>query len=193
MDAVELFKRAVAQTDPCIRQVDDAQLANSTPCSEWDLRTLVRHIIYELLWVPDIVAGKTIAEVGDRYEGDVLGSDIRAAWDRASHAALAAVESASLNKKAHLSYGDVTVKDYINEVAGDVLIHGWDVDQSMHYTMIMDPELAHTVYDNFLPKKDKLYKSGLYDKPVEVAEDASIQAKLLGLVGRKAGQLHDNS
>ncbi len=47
----------------------------ATPCDDWDVRTLVNHVVNELLWMPPLLEGKTIAEVGDRFDGDVLGSD----------------------------------------------------------------------------------------------------------------------
>ena len=58
MDPKELFRRVLAQVGPCIRRINDTQLTNSTPCSEWDLRALLRHIVYELLWVPELAADR---------------------------------------------------------------------------------------------------------------------------------------
>jgi hypothetical protein len=57
---------------------------------------LVKHLVSEQLWVPHLLRGDTIAEVGDRYEGDVLGADRSRAWERAAvdaRAALAAPEA----------------------------------------------------------------------------------------------------
>jgi len=35
----------------------------------------VNHLAGEDLWAPPLLAGSTIAEVGDRFEGDVLGAE----------------------------------------------------------------------------------------------------------------------
>ncbi|MDX5310226.1 MAG: maleylpyruvate isomerase N-terminal domain-containing protein, partial [Rhodococcus sp. (in: high G+C Gram-positive bacteria)] len=51
-----------------------------TPDTEWDVATLVRHVVDEQRWVPPLLAGKTIAEA----EADLvpLGDDLSAEWDR---------------------------------------------------------------------------------------------------------------
>src|SRR2546427_12764915 len=41
--------------------VDSAQWKAVTPCEAWDVRTLVNHVVGELLWVPPLLEGKTIA------------------------------------------------------------------------------------------------------------------------------------
>lgn len=187
MDPKELFRKAISQAEHCMRHVQEHHLSNSTPCSEWDLRQLIGHLIYELMWLPEIVDGKTIAEVGDRFDGDLLGHDIQASWDRASHAALAAVETADLKQSAHLSYGDVTMYEYIDEMARDVLIHGWDVGQSIKCNLIFEQDVLQTVYDYVEPRKDKLANSGYFGKPVKVSASASLQTKVLAMLGRKAG------
>ena len=186
MDPKELFRQAILQAEHCLRHVNDDQLATSTPCKEWDLRDLLHHMVYELMWVPELVDGKTIAEVGDRFDGDVLGKDVQAAWDRASHGALAAVESADLQKTAHLSYADVPMSNYISEMAGDILIHGWDAGQSIKCNIILESEVVQAVYDNTLPRKKEFAESELFGTPFDVPDSASLQTKLLALVGRKA-------
>ena len=32
----------------------------------------MRHLVYECLWSPPLFEGQTIADVGDRFEGDIL-------------------------------------------------------------------------------------------------------------------------
>ncbi|MET0864678.1 MAG: hypothetical protein ABWZ98_10120, partial [Nakamurella sp.] len=40
------------------------------------LRKAINHYTYDNAWVPDMVAGRTMDEVGrDRYDGDLLGAD----------------------------------------------------------------------------------------------------------------------
>ena len=61
--------------------ISPEQLDGSTPCDDYDVRGLLNHIVSGNLWVEPLVAGKTIDEVGDRYDGDVLGDDASAAYD----------------------------------------------------------------------------------------------------------------
>src|SRR5205085_7856583 len=52
--------------------VDAGQWSAATPCEDWDVRTLVNHVVGELLWLPPLLEGKTVADVGDRLDGDIL-------------------------------------------------------------------------------------------------------------------------
>jgi uncharacterized protein (TIGR03086 family) len=184
MDPKELFAKAVEQAAACIRQVRPAQLGNPTPCTEWDLHALINHMVYELLWVPEIVRGKTIAEVGSKYDGDVLRSDAAASWNHAADDALVADKQADLEATAHLSYGDVPVRDYVMEVATDMVIHGWDAGQGMSCTVLFNPAVAETIYETSLPKKVSMRTSGQFGMPHDAPAGSDLQTKLLALFGR---------
>src|SRR5215469_2161023 len=93
MDITAMFRGAVAEFDARIQQVADHQWRVRTPDEEWNVRELVNHVVSEDLWAPPLLAGSTIAEVGDRFDGDVLGADPKAAWALASAAAVHAVAS----------------------------------------------------------------------------------------------------
>jgi uncharacterized protein (TIGR03086 family) len=190
MDSKKLFEQALEQANGCIKHVHADQLTNDTPCSEWDLRTLINHMVYELLWMPGLLLGKTIDEIGNKYDGDLLGEDIRASWKRASRAALDAVERADPEMVVHLSYGDIPAVDYIHEVGNDMCIHGWDVDQSTNCNLIIDSKLAKAIYESMYPRKEEMAASGIFGSALTVAGDATIQNKLLALYGRRPEQVH---
>jgi len=84
MDIPTMFGRAVAEFDTRVRQIGDHQWQAATPDEDWSVRDLVNHLVGEDLWAPPLLAGSTIAEVGDRFDGDVLGSEPKAAWTAAS-------------------------------------------------------------------------------------------------------------
>lgn len=184
MDARNLFKAALEQATAMIKCVENSHFRNPTPCTDWDCRTLVNHMLYELLWVPDLLEGKTIAGVGSKYDGDLVGSDLHHNWHIAAHKAANAVNVADVSRTVHLSYADVPAENYIKEIGGDILIHAWDVGQSLCCSLIFDTDVAQAVYDNILPRKDEFARSGLFCTPINVPQDANIQTKLLALVGR---------
>jgi uncharacterized protein (TIGR03086 family) len=185
MDAKTLFAKAIEQAAHCVAQTSPEDLTRPTPCSEWDLQALLNHLVYELLWVPELVKGKTVSEVGGKYDGDVLRSDFQASFKHAADAATMAVHQADLKAIAHLSYGDVSMESYINEIADDVLIHSWDICQALNASLIFEREVCQAVYDNVYPRRQEFADSGLFGTPLEVAADAPLQSKLLALVGRK--------
>lgn len=80
MDVGDLHRRSIEEFGKRIEAVGDDQWELPTPCSDWDVRTLVNHIVAENLWTPPLMEGQTIADVGDRFDGDVLGADPKRAW-----------------------------------------------------------------------------------------------------------------
>src|SRR6266498_3151485 len=104
----DLHGRSVERFAELTRGVGDDHWALPTPCSEWDVRTLVNHLVYEERWAVPLFAGSTIAEVGDRFEGDLLGNDPSGASAAAAQEAITAVaQPGVLERTVHLSFGDV--------------------------------------------------------------------------------------
>jgi len=127
MDITAMFGRAVAEFDARVRQIGDHQWQAATPDEDWSVRDLVNHVAGEDLWAPPLLAGSTIAEVGDRFEGDVLGSEPKAAWTAASAAAVRAVQAdGAMDRIVHLSFGDFPGSEYTLQLFADHLIHAWD-------------------------------------------------------------------
>lgn len=187
MDADELFTECLAQATAVVKQVRAEQFALPTPCTEWTVRDLAGHMLYELSWMPDLLEGKTIREVGDIYDGDLIGSsDIGLAvqWDNAATKAEEAVAHADLEATVHVSYGDVTVAEYLRESAADQLIHAWDLGQAIGVSVTFDEDIALTLYDRVKNDAEIMHQSGLFAPPKDVPADANTQTKLLALYGR---------
>jgi uncharacterized protein (TIGR03086 family) len=161
------------------------QWPGPTPCSEWDVRALVSHVVYEVLWVPDLFAGRTIAEVGDRHEGDQLGEDPAAAWDRAAAAAVAAVTAdGAMATTVHLSYGDVAGSLYTRELFTDLVVHAWDLARGIGADDTVRPTWAQMIFDELAPKEAELKASGLWGDTVVPPPGADIQTRMLAVMGR---------
>lgn len=184
MDVKDLFKETTAAASGVIVRIQPAQLHNPTPCTKWDLRSLLGHMTYEMSWMPDLLAGLTIEQVGDKFEGDLLGDDPLGAWGQALAAALVAVDTAKLKNTVHLSYGDFAAEHYIRESASDMLIHGWDVSKSIGHPLTFDEKAAKEVYEHALPRAAEFHGSGLFGDVVPTKADDSIQVKLLAFYGR---------
>lgn len=187
MEPKPLFAKVLQQASGTVRMVQQDMLNNPTPCSEWKLKDLLNHMVNELLWAPEIIKGKTTEQVGDRYDKELLGSDPQYAWKHAADAALVAVHSMEGDSIAHLSYGDIKVGAYVQELAADLYIHAWDVGQSLNFTILFDPQVAETLYELSLPKFEQMTKSELFGAP-KIVQSSDLQAKLLALFGRHAYQ-----
>ena len=183
----ELFERSVQEFDARVAQIKDGHWDNPTPCSEWSVRDLVNHLVYEDVWAPPLFEGKTIEEVGDRFEGDLLGDAPKEAWASARDGALSAVNRpGALEDTVHLSFGDVPGSEYCVQLLMDHVIHAWDLARGIDADAKLDPELVELLYAGALERESELRASGAFGDKVEVPEDADTQTKMLALVGRRA-------
>ena len=186
-ELISLFQRAASGFGQHVHAVAEGQWHDPTPCTDWDVRTLVNHVTVEQLWVPPLVSGSTVAEVGDRFDGDQLGADPVATWDasvQASHAAFAA--TGALEGTVALSAGDRAAAEYCWEMTTDALIHSWDLARGIGADEALDAELVVLVYERTLPIAEHLQETGLFAPPVPVPDDSPLQTKLLALFGRRA-------
>lgn len=187
MDPVELYRRASAEFGRRVHAVGDGQWGLPTPDPGWDVRALVGHLVSEDLWVPPLFAGRTIAEVGDALDGDVLGAAPVRAWDEAVAAALDAVSAAgALRRIVHLSSGDATGEAYVRELSADHLVHAWDLARAVGGDERLDPDLVAACADWFDEEEDRYRAAGLIGPVVAVPADADPQTALLARFGRAA-------
>lgn len=186
MNVPELHHRAVEQFGRKMRGIKDDQWSLPTPNTEWDVRALVRHLVYENLWTVPLMNGKTIEEVGDQFEGDILGDDPKAAWEEASRSALEAVNDEAMTRTVHLSFGDVQGEFYAWQLLNDHVMHAWDLARATGQEERLDPELVAICADWFSQFEEEYRKAGLIAPRPELPPDADDQTKFLAMTGRDA-------
>ena len=184
MDVATLHRRTVGYWDSQVSGVRQDQWSAATPCTEWNVHDLVNHVVGEELWVAPLVHGSTIAEVGDRFAGDLLGDDPVEAGHRAAAEATAAADEAAPDTKVHLSYGDEDLEEYLKQLAADHLVHGWDLAVATGGDTHLDPELVAEVATWFAGREE-LYRSGGAIGP-HVDASGDPQTDLLAAFGRDA-------
>jgi uncharacterized protein (TIGR03086 family) len=188
LDVPALHRRAVEGFGERVRAVREQDWAKPTPCGGWDVRALVNHLVYEDRWTPEIFAGRTISEVGDRFEGDLLGENPQGAWSSASREAVTAVsDSGALERVVHLSFGDFPGSEYAMQLFADHLIHAWDLARGIGGDGRLDPELVEVCATWFTPAVERAYRgTGAIGPRIDLADGADAQAILLARFGRKA-------
>ena len=184
---LEQYDHALAEVDSRVHQVGPDQWDRPTPCSEWDVRALVAHLVDECRWVPYLLGGGTPDEAGDRFAGDPLGADPKGAWKEHSTAAREAFgEPGALERHVVLSSGEVSARDYIWELTVDLTVHAWDLARGIGADEHLDHELVRRIHAEVEKDAAELAASGLYAPPVPVPTHADLQTRLLGLFGRRA-------
>lgn len=185
-DVLSLYRRALGGFGARVHEIAPDQWGCPTPCKDWEVRNLVNHLVAEQLWVPPLLAGKRVADLGDGFAaGDVLGADPVAAWDAASAAAEAAFAGpGALERTVHLSYADRPGEEYAREMIFDLVVHSWDLARGISADDVLDPALVEAVYSSIEPDTD-LTASGMFDEPVPVPAQADEQTKLIAFTGRR--------
>lgn len=184
---VARFEAAVDAFDVIMHLVIPDQLGRATPCEDWDVRALVNHVVAEMAWVAPLLAGRTIPEVGDTLDGDLLAGDPCAAWHHWSaqaHSAFA--EDGATQRNVHLSYGDEVAGNYCDQLSFDLLVHSWDLSRGIRADDELPQQLVAWARRWFEPVADAYRAAGVTQAAVRVAPDAMEQVRLLALTGRRA-------
>ncbi|MCW2898028.1 MAG: tigr03086 family protein [Streptosporangiaceae bacterium] len=186
MELLEAFDRALAEFDGRVHQVENRRWEAGTPCTDWTVRDLVNHLTAEHLWAPSLLSGAALDEVGDRFEGDVLGDDPVRSWERAAaESRLAFHRPGALDGQVNTSGGVIPAEEYGWQMTMDLTVHAWDLARGIGADDVMDKDLVQGVYDRFAPQASHWQGLGIFEAPVEVPESADAQDRLVALFGRR--------
>jgi len=156
------------------------------------LREIVNYHAYDTAWVPDVLAGKTIAEVGDVH--DHLKTDPDCDYQALSNLAIAAARNLDdPDRLVHLSYGDFPASEYLKHITSFRGFRVYDVAKWIGIDTTMPPDLVQGMWDELEPDIDTWREMGVYGPEVAVPADAPIQDRLLGRAGRDPRALSVNS
>ena len=185
MELLDQHRRATAEFDRRVQLVPEDRWHVGTPCEGWDARDLVNHLVVELLWAPHVLAGETLEDVGDRYDGDQLGDDPAAAWAGAALVAREAITTpGALDATVHTSMGLIPAEEYVRQLVLELTVHAWDLARAISVDEFLDPELVEELYQEWRPRAAELAVAGAFAEPVDVPGAADPQTQLLALLGR---------
>ena len=185
----DLFLMSDAALRDVIDRIRPEQLELPVP-AEWSqtpeptLLDVVAAHAYDEAWVPDVLAGRTIDEVGDKYGGDLLGGDPLESYDRLNDAATVAVNRAlDPDDVVHVSYGDFPVTTYFEHISVYRAFQAWSIAQHIGLDYSLPPELVDALYEIVVPQIDDWRAMGVFGPEVDVPQDADRETRLLGMTG----------
>ena len=154
------------------------------------MRTLVHHLLYEQRWVPPLLDGLTIEQVGRQFEGDLLAGDT-SAWPgllasaiEQAHAAVA--QPGALGRTVHLSFGDTSGQEYVLQLTADLAIHAWDLARATGQDDTLDRGAVALMLPWAEANGELLAASGMFGSRIDTGPGAPDDVRLLGLLGRRA-------
>jgi uncharacterized protein (TIGR03086 family) len=186
-DIATLHHQALDATRVTVAGLKPDQLSLPTPDDAWDVRALLNHVVSGNFWAAELACGRTIADVGDRLDGDVIGDDPLGTYTASASVAAAAFEApGALDAPCAVSYGPVPGSVYAGHRFIDVLIHGWDLAKATGQSTALDPHLVEGCFAVIEPQIDLLRGSGMFGDDVRAPAGADAQTRLLALLGRRA-------
>jgi uncharacterized protein (TIGR03086 family) len=186
VDLPEVHARSLDHARRSMAGIGADQWELISDCDDWTVRELVNHVVTGNYWAAELGSGLTIEQVGDRLDGDVLGTDPLRAYDDSALVAAAVFRApGAMERPCAVSYGPVPGSVYCGHRFLDVLVHGWDVAISTGQDTTLDVDLVEACLEVIEPQIDMLVSSGAFGTRIDVPEGSSSQTKLLGLLGRE--------
>ena len=166
-------------------QWDDIVPAEITPRQPGSsLRQIINYHAYDDAWVPDVLSGKSIEDVGDKYDGDQLGDNPAASYKALAELAQSAAEKADPERVVHLSYGDFMTKDYLKHITSFRTLRAYDIAKFIGIDPTLPTALVQGFWDELVQDVEEWRKMGVFGPEIDVPATADLQSRLLGITGR---------
>lgn len=188
-DPRPLYRRALDQTEAMIAQVRPDQLDLDTPCTDYDVRRLLGHIVAGLRRSETVARGGNALDVPMTVE-DVADDGWLSAYREQRRTTEAAwSDDDLLDRQMQVPWGTVPGRGAVAGYVQEVTMHGWDLAKAVGLPTEMDQELGQVVLDmarRFVPPEPRAGRGGPvpFGPVVEVPPDAGVYAQLAGHLGR---------
>lgn len=151
------------------------------------LREVVNYHAYDDAWVPDMLAGWTMDEVGrDAFTGDLLGDDPAASFAAlVAKACQAAHAVTDLEQTVHCSFGNYTIQEYFWQITMFRGLRAYDIARVIGGDYALPDALIAGLWAEISPRAEEWRLIGIFPPAIPVSEDAPLLNRLLGLTGRQ--------
>jgi len=141
-NVLELQTRANTQARLLIDGLRPEHLAQPTPCSEWNVRALLNHLVALHLESAAAVAHGPSPD----WSADHVGDDPAAAFAAAASASEAAFRVPGvLDRSYRMPWGETSGEALAGLLMMDTVIHSWDLAAATSAPTALDPELCEDV------------------------------------------------
>jgi uncharacterized protein (TIGR03086 family) len=198
MNERDVFVLADRALDRVVAQIADDQWDMQMPASfarRGDtakvptLRAIIGYHASDDAWVPDMLAGRTMDEVGKTaFSGDLLGKDPKASFAAiVEKACAAAIQLDDLGGTVHCSFGDFPARHYLWQINSFRGMRAWEIAKVIGVDPTLPDALVQGLWDELTPVAEEWRQIGVFPAAVPVPDDAALMQRLLGLTGRDPG------
>jgi uncharacterized protein (TIGR03086 family) len=173
VDLLDLYGQASEWTlskVPLAAQKMDA----TTPCDEWDVRTLMNHMLDTQGYFVGTARGEDVS-LPSSNPPELMSDDPVADFTRARMETLRTFGQEGVIEKTGPALGIAF---------SDQLLHGWDLAKATGQDATMPAGLADVAYQTIHGRFTDAQRNGVFKPEVAVPADASAQDKLLAYTGR---------
>ncbi|WP_065571499.1 hypothetical protein [Microbacterium oleivorans] len=184
----ELFLEADAALRSVIDRIDPADLSKPAP-KEWTstpdptFRDIVFAHAYDEAWIPDVLAGKSLADGDEFRNADLLGDNPIASYDRLNDTATAAVREGDAATTFRFQYGDYSAEEGFAHLATYRAFQAWLIAKHLGIPFNLSPELIAGLNENVVPHADEWRQWGVFPPAIDPPADADDETRLLCAVG----------
>lgn len=184
-DRIKTLQRAVDQTGRVVANLGPGQLALATPCTEWNARGLVNHLISSLYMFGRGAQGEQFDL--EEFGVDRVRYDAAASYDQeAAKLKVALGREGALDRDWSLAYGEIPGWLAVDIAVIELVTHGWDLATATNSPVELDPELSEVALANARELISQFgRREGVFGPEVDVGEDADAHQRLAAYLGRQ--------
>ena len=142
------MKLACDATGTIVERISPEQLERPTPCTAWDVRALLNHLVGTLSLGAALLSDRAPAVAmapGELPAADVLDGDALGAYRAGVDALLTAADGGALERAHTTPLGDMPGAVLGGFTTLDIAVHGWDLAKATGQPSPLDTSLAETV------------------------------------------------
>lgn len=201
MNEIETFTRADRTLKAVVDQIGDDQWDIEPPADfptadagSYTLRQILDYQAYDEAWIPTMMAGTTIDEIGAEAFGDPIGNDLLgdAPKQRFAELVQVAIESVQAlddseldDRTVHYSYGSYPAREALWHAIVFRTMRAHDIAKAIGFEHDLPADLVQDVWDIVEPHAEEWRQMGVFGPAVDIADDAPLQDRLLALTGRQ--------
>jgi uncharacterized protein (TIGR03086 family) len=185
VDNLDLLERALQQMSAVIGGIVLEQSGLPTPCAEWDVRELVRHVTGKDL--RNFIAATRGVTADWQAPADDLGPNWRAQFDEGSMALLEAWATVDPDAMVTFPGGvEKPLRSRADQQIAEMCVHAWDLVRATGQQLALDDEAAERAlaWAREMLRPEARGAGKPFAHEVAVPEDAPVYDRLAGWFGR---------